>query len=570
MTFYLQHFGLREAPFGSTPTTEFFYGGGRRGEILHTLQYAINAGEGIVMITGEVGSGKTMLLRSLLEKLQQQNTDLVYIPNPSLSGREILYNICEELELRMDENRPDTVRMLQNCLIDRYAKGRRVVALIDEAQAMPDESLEEIRLLSNLETARGKLLQIVLFGQPELEDKLRRHNMRQLRERITLALELKPFGLDDVRDYISTRLNAAGYDGGRLFSAGALKLIAVISQGLSRRINVLADKSMLSAFERQSLSVSYADAKRAVQGARYGKLRFHTEHSRRISRQITAILAFASVGVLALAAYSQWGDKLRGMLERNTPPPQIETPAQPAARATETATAIEIDDTPTTAAEEPPLQLASDTETITDGLLPPLETETATATAEVRESAKRESKPAEESPQVQTENETATTETKTPPPPEVANENASANTNINKNQPQFTLPGDAAGDIVDNPAWQHLPADSFLRARLNATHTLLNSENGRRGYTARLVTVLQEREAFLEKFLRRFASFYPIRNVMIYPAHIGNRDRFVVTYGVYQNREESAIFINNVPADFSGGKPFAQLLTNSARESSAL
>lgn len=210
MNLYLRHFGLREAPFKITPTTEFFYGGGRRGEILHALQYAIEVGEGIMMVTGEVGSGKTMLLRTLEEKLPEQ-VELVYIANPSLSGREILYNICEELELEVDTNRPDTVRRLQNHLIERHAEGKRVVVFIDEAQAMPDESLEEIRLLSNLETSRHKLLQIALFGQPELLDKLSHQNMRQLRERITVALTLKPFNRDDVRDYITTRLNAAGF-----------------------------------------------------------------------------------------------------------------------------------------------------------------------------------------------------------------------------------------------------------------------------------------------------------------------------------------------------------------------
>ncbi|MGI9338526.1 MAG: AAA family ATPase [Gammaproteobacteria bacterium] len=638
MTFYLQHFGLREAPFGATPMTEFFYGGGRRGEILHTLQYAINAGEGIVMVTGEVGSGKTMLLRSLLEKLQHQNIDLVYIPNPSLSGREILYNICEELELRMDENRPDTVRMLQNCLIDRYAKGRRVVALIDEAQAMPDDSLEEIRLLSNLETGRGKLLQIVLFGQPELEDKLRQQNMRQLRERITLALELKPFGLDDVRDYISTRLNAAGYDGGSLFSGGALKLITAVSHGLSRRINVLADKALLSAFERQSVTVTSADAKRAVRGAKYGKFQFYVEQKQEpekpFLRRRAAALAFASAAAIAaVVALSVWGgwfaDKLPAQSQtappqqsEQTPPAQSETtpaaqPEQTPAAEDQTALSAQGDDASAgqsemeTAAQEsgeqqPPLLLSDGETPPNDGLLPPIEQQTLpgdnvddTTTPDHRQ---QNTTAAQDNAALPAQSETALlgqdettaqneTATQNEPAPAAQNETPllgqdetalAAPTQsqsqsqsggggyvVDKNLPQFALPGEAAGDIGDNARWRDLPPDSYLRARLNATDAFLNSPGGLRGHTGRLMTVMQERAASLDKFLRRFANFYPLGNVMVYPLRLGDTERFVVTFGIYEDRDYAAVFVGNIPREFTDGRPFVQSLEESAREAAA-
>ena len=301
VTFYLSYFGLREAPFKILPTTEFFYGGGRRGEILNALLYAINVGEGIMMVTGEVGSGKTMLLRTLLEKLED-NTQVIYITNPSLSGREILYNICEELGLKAEENRSDTVRLLQNYLIDARTRGNRVVAFIDEAQAMPDESLEEIRLLSNLETSRDKLLQILLFGQPELEDKISRQEMRQLRERITVKLQLQPFGKDDVREYITTRLHAAGYNGDPIFNRDACRLIAVVSQGLSRRINVLADKAMLSAYSRSALKVGLVDVKRAAKDVNFGKMRYRSEQSRRVSKQLTIGITVAACVLLFIVA----------------------------------------------------------------------------------------------------------------------------------------------------------------------------------------------------------------------------------------------------------------------------
>ena len=317
MTLYLKHFGMHEAPFRITPTTEFFYGGGRRGEILHALQYAIEVGEGIMMITGEVGSGKTMLLRTLSEKLPPE-VELVYIANPSFSGRAILYNICEELELDIDIDRPDAVRRLQKYLIERHAQGKRVVALIDEAQAMPDESLEEIRLLSNLETGRNKLLQIAMFGQPELLDKLSRQNMRQLRERITVSLNLEPFSRDDIREYISTRLHASGYNGSELFSKDGCHLLAVVSQGLSRRINVLADKALLSAFERGHDKVTYDDVRRAVRDAKFGKMRYRSEQARRFSRHLTAGIAVTACIVLTIAISSRLGN-----LSEKTPPAAV-------------------------------------------------------------------------------------------------------------------------------------------------------------------------------------------------------------------------------------------------------
>ena len=163
---YLEHFGLRESPFRITPHTEFFFTGANRGATLEALIYAITHDEGIVKVSGEVGSGKTMLCRMLLERLPE-DVDTVYLANPSLSREEILYAIADDLKLSMPEGRMHAiVRTLQEHLVDIYAAGRKVVIMIDEAHAMPPETLEEIRLLSNLETNRHKLVHIVLFGQP--------------------------------------------------------------------------------------------------------------------------------------------------------------------------------------------------------------------------------------------------------------------------------------------------------------------------------------------------------------------------------------------------------------------
>ena len=192
MTMYLEHFGLREAPFRITPHTEFFFSGANRGATLEALLYAITAGEGMVKVTGEVGSGKTMLCRVLMERLPE-TVEIIYLAVPSLTRDEMLAAIAEDLGLETTgANTTKLIRMLQEKLIEVHGSGKQVVALIDEAHAIPLATLEEVRLLSNLETGTEKLLQLVLFGQPELDQHLALPNMRQLRERITHSFMLLP------------------------------------------------------------------------------------------------------------------------------------------------------------------------------------------------------------------------------------------------------------------------------------------------------------------------------------------------------------------------------------------
>lgn len=245
---YLEHFGLTEAPFKITPHTEFFFSGASRGETLEALLYSITSGEGIVKVTGEVGSGKTMLCRVLMERLPP-TVETIYLAVPSLSRDEMLATIAGDLDLETQGiSTTKLIRSLQERLIEIHAEGRQVVALIDEAHAMPLETLEEIRLLSNLETSHSKLMQIVLFGQPELDEHLSLQNMRQLRERITHSFNLLPLPAHDIKDYVNFRLRAAGYKGPELFGPESLKLIAEASEGLTRRINIFCDKTLLAAF----------------------------------------------------------------------------------------------------------------------------------------------------------------------------------------------------------------------------------------------------------------------------------------------------------------------------------
>ncbi len=261
---YLEHFGLTAPPFRITPHPEFFFEGARRGETLAALVFAIQFGEGLMTVTGEVGSGKTMLCRVLAERLPEK-VDVVYIATPSLSPSELLLTIADDLGVTFEEGRPTSrVRLLQQALIERYAQDRQVVILIDEAHAMPEASLEEIRLLSNLDHGHHKLLQIVLFGQPELNQRLEQPELRQLRERITYRFELGPLAAPDVSAYIDWRLRAAGYTGATPFCPAALRLISQAANGLTRRINILADKSLLAAYAENKHEVSSRHAKAAI------------------------------------------------------------------------------------------------------------------------------------------------------------------------------------------------------------------------------------------------------------------------------------------------------------------
>lgn len=270
---YEHHFGLSKPPFRITPDPAFFFPGGNRGAVLEALIYAVSRGEGIVKVVGEVGSGKTMLCRMLEHELPD-DCEIVYLANPRLKPDDIVHAIAFELKLEMtaDESRLSVMHKLQEYLLKQHAENCRVIMFVEEAQGMPLESLEEIRMLSNLETSEEKLLQIVLFGQPELDDKLKRHDIRQLNERITHTFELAPFDNDEVRDYLNTRVRASGYRGDGLFNSAAVRELAKHSGGLLRRINVLADKSLLAAFAANKSEVSPAEVRSAAQDSDFSSV----------------------------------------------------------------------------------------------------------------------------------------------------------------------------------------------------------------------------------------------------------------------------------------------------------
>ncbi|HTY98587.1 MAG TPA: AAA family ATPase [Rhodocyclaceae bacterium] len=327
---YLEYFGLSEAPFRITPHTDFFFSGANRGATLDALIYAIIHDEGIVKVSGEVGSGKTMLCRVLMERLPQQ-VSIIYLANPSLSRDDILFAIAHELGLVIPDGARTSVvlRALQEKLIALHGDGRQVVVLIDEAHAMPAETLEEIRLLSNLETNRHKLLQLVLFGQPELNDTLARPDMRQLKERITHNFTLEPLVRSDIAQYLDFRLRAAGYRGADVFNPGAIRLISRVSQGLTRRINILADKALLAAFAGNVRQVTPKQVRAAVRDSEFADSQGFTW------QRLGLAAGLAALG-LATAAFLVARPEPATPVATPPPPPAGPMAAAPIAAAPET------------------------------------------------------------------------------------------------------------------------------------------------------------------------------------------------------------------------------------------
>lgn len=264
---YARHFALREPPFSITPDTSFFFAHAAHQEALNTLLVAVRSGEGFIKVTGEVGTGKTLLCRKFLSALATDRGFVsAYIPNPYLQPTTLLMAIADELRIEHEENlsQHQLLKQLTKFLLDSYGANRRVIVCLDEAQAMPVETLEALRLLSNLETEKRKLLQVVLFGQPELDVRLEDPAIRQLKQRIGFSCKLSPLSPAEVEYYIAHRLSIAGYRGGRLFSVGALKTLYRASRGIPRLVNILAHKSLMAAFGEGRHAIEHRHVKLAV------------------------------------------------------------------------------------------------------------------------------------------------------------------------------------------------------------------------------------------------------------------------------------------------------------------
>jgi MSHA biogenesis protein MshM len=262
---YLEHFGLRDHPFRLTPDTDFLYLSPGHQEARNVMLVSLRSGEGFIKITGEVGTGKTLLCRTLLNELGDDYVT-AYLPNPCLSPNVFRTAFADELGVEYTPSHGMHRLMLRTTekLSELHTAGKQVVLLIDEAQAMPRETLEAVRLLSNLETSKTKLLQIVLFAQPELDERLGTRELRQLRQRITFAHTLCPLGQDDAKAYVGHRLAIAGGHVQMLFEPKALNDLCRAARGIPRLLNILAHKTLMAAYGKGARRITRSHAAMAI------------------------------------------------------------------------------------------------------------------------------------------------------------------------------------------------------------------------------------------------------------------------------------------------------------------
>jgi general secretion pathway protein A len=299
---YTSFFGLIEKPFAITPDPRYLYLSERHAEALAHLLYGINEAGGFIQLTGEVGTGKTTVVRTLLSRVPQ-HADVAVILNPRVSATEFLLTICEELGLGLDEaNRGSAKEMvdaLNRRLLGAHAEGRRVIVIVDEAQNLSADVLEQVRLLTNLETPTQKLLQIILIGQEELRELLDRTELRQLAQRITGRYHLNPLSKQETREYVRHRLRVAGASG-EIFTPGALREVHRLSRGIPRVINVCCDRALLGAYTREARQVTPSLVRRAageVYGRRFAPIWLGW---------VAAGIVLAGIAVTVYAATSLW------------------------------------------------------------------------------------------------------------------------------------------------------------------------------------------------------------------------------------------------------------------------
>jgi general secretion pathway protein A len=316
---YASFFGLNDKPFSITPDPRYLFLSERHGEALAHLVYGVTESGGFIQLTGEVGTGKTTLVRTLLLNRMPDNADVAVVLNPQLSVVEFLATICEELHIDVVHNRGSIKALtdaLNRHLLGAHAEGRRTILVVDEAQNLSPAVLEQVRLLTNLETAKQKLLQIILIGQPELRDLLARNDLRQLAQRITGRYHLEPLSRDETAQYIEHRLKVAGALG-EVFDAGAKKEVYRLSQGVPRLINVICDRALLGAYSRESRRVN-ASLVRQAAGEISGKLLY--------SPWLRHTSVAAGVVGAGLIAVSLWA-----VTQVETPPATAAEPVEQAA-----------------------------------------------------------------------------------------------------------------------------------------------------------------------------------------------------------------------------------------------
>jgi type II secretory pathway predicted ATPase ExeA/septal ring-binding cell division protein DamX len=508
---YYEHFGLTQAPFKITPNTDFFFSGGNRGPVLEALIYAITRGEGIVKVTGEVGSGKTMLCNMLQSRLPE-NVDSVYLANPSVAPEDVLHAIAFELQLGIDRqaDRLEVMHALQDYLVKRHAEGKRVVVFIEESQSMPLATLEEIRLLSNLETRNDKLLQIVLFGQPELDVTLRRPDIRQLRDRIAHSFSLQPLTDAEVREYLMFRLRAAGYRGPEIFSPAIVKQIAKASSGLTRRVNLIADKALLAAFAENTHSIKARHVQAALRDTEFGQ----TQPRRRLSPAYGwaagALVLGVCLGAAPYALVQREGNVAAPQAALTPERPPASPPMAPVAPA---AAAAVRDATPAPAAAAPPARMVQSAAAAAP-LTPP--TGRATAFTPAVTSAR--------SPAAYT-----------PSPLAVA---------------------------PSAPAAQALPAKSIdgdvISARMSATDKWLDSTD-LTAYSIQLLVAEDDEQ--LRNHLKALPKFIEVNDIYMYRSAAQGRPMVNVLWGSFAERKAAQQELTLLPPSLRSNRPYVRTMS---------
>lgn len=298
---YLYHFGLRELPFTLTPNTQFFLGLPSHHEALQTLLTALKMGEGFIKVTGEVGTGKTLLCRKLMNDIPAEFVT-AYIPNPYLQPDELRLALAQELGIHCDQiNSAQLTQLIQQALLDISKQNKTLVLILDEAQVLPEESLEVLRLFTNLETESRKLIQLVLFAQPELDEKLNKHSLRQVKQRITFSFKLSALSDTQIQPYLHHRMTVAGFKGLPVFSEPVCKNIYQLTQGTPRIVNIIAHKCLMLAYGegKQNVELKHVKAASSDTGTSTNKTHINT-----LALKKMGLLTAASLAVIVLVLLS--------------------------------------------------------------------------------------------------------------------------------------------------------------------------------------------------------------------------------------------------------------------------
>ena len=330
---YLAHFGLKEHPFTLTPNTNQYFPIDKHVEIIQSIQFGIARNTGILKVVGDVGTGKTMLCRLLLRKLVGSNDAVAYLNAPQVDPESLVTLVCAEFGLETG-SKPQMLQALNTFLLEQHALGRNAVLIVDEAQALGPAGLEAVRLLSNLETERNKLLQIVMFGQSELDELLRRPDLRQINQRIGFSFNTGPLTIAEAVHYISHRVKMSRVDGidFPIFTERAMELLSQSAAFVPRVINILADKALLVAYGEGAIQVSDKHAEGAIDDSPQIALPIRGRR-RWVRRFVIGIIAAEVAAVVALFTFSPtlqtWAKDVFGQV-RNT---FATAPAKPGAAA---------------------------------------------------------------------------------------------------------------------------------------------------------------------------------------------------------------------------------------------